>query len=52
VFDNDTGPLSNTGPLIDVVPDRTALVESALLESSSTEFSTELILDMMLYTEI
>ena len=52
VLVNDTGPLSNTGPLIDVVPVRTAFDESALLCKSSTLLSIVLTLAIRLYVEI
>ena len=42
---NTAAPLNTAGPLSTVVPVKTAFVESALRPSSSTLFSTELILD-------
>ena len=52
VLVNDTGPLSNTAPLIEVVPVRTAFSESALLCKLSTLLSIVLTLAIRLRVDI
>ena len=50
VLPNDTGPLGHTVPFIVVVPDRTAITESAFIARSFTVQSTELSLYAREYT--
>ena len=52
VLPSDTAPSRNARPLIVVIPDKTAFIESALFSSSSTLDSTELLLDARVYTDI